>query len=322
MTRVAIIGAGPAGLVAARTLVDAGADVCVFDKGRRPGGRLNTREHGAYQFDHGAQFFTVRDERISPMLEDWVSLKVVALWKGRLVRLMGNTAEVARPTKRYVGTPSMISLASELRGELEILSLTRIVGVERNQKEWHLHDELGRDHGGFDRVVIAIPAPQAVPLLSEVPELQRAAEAVGMAPSFAGMFVFAEPPPMDFDGAFVGDGPFTWIARDASKPGRPDVEAWVVHASSEWTRRHWSGDRTDIARRFLEELTMRFGSLPDTLFERTHRWGYALADGFAPGVLWDAKLGIGAVGDWCRGGRVEGALVSGIQIADKVVASG
>ncbi len=256
------------------------------------------------------------------MLEDWVSLKVVALWKGRLVRLMGNTAEVARPTKRYVGTPSMISLASELRGELEILSLTRIVGVERNQKEWHLHDELGRDHGGFDRVVIAIPAPQAVPLLSEVPALQRAAEAVGMAPSFAGMFVFAEPPPMDFDGAFVGDGPFTWIARDASKPGRPDVEAWVVHASSEWTRRHWSGDRTDIARRFLEELTMRFGSLPDTLFERTHRWGYALADGFAPGVLWDAKLGIGAVGDWCRGGRVEGALVSGIQIADKVVASG
>ena len=216
----------------------------------------------------------------------------------------------------------MISLASELRGELEILSLTRIVGVERNQKEWHLHDELGGDHGGFDRVVIAIPAPQAVPLLSEVPALQRAAEAVGMAPSFAGMFVFAEPPPMDFDGAFVGDGPFTWIARDASKPGRPDAEAWVVHASSEWTRRHWSGDRTDIARRFLEELTMRFGSLPDTLFERTHRWGYALADGFAPGVLWDAKLGIGAVGDWCRGGRVEGALVSGIQIADKVVASG
>lgn len=322
MIRVAIIGAGPAGLVAARTLVNAGAVVRVYDKGRRPGGRLNTREHGSYQFDHGSQFFTVRDERISPMLEAWVGLKVVALWEGRLVRLMGDTAEVARPTKRYVGTPSMISLAKELSEELEIISLTRITGVERNKKGWHLHDELGGHHGTFDRVVIAIPAPQAVPLLSEVPLLQRAAEAVEMAPCFAGMFVFSEPPPMDFDGAFVGDGPFTWIARDASKPGRPDVETWVVHASPEWTRRHWSGDRTDVAQSFLEELTMRFGPLPNTLFERAHRWGYALADGSTPGVLWDAKLGIGAVGDWCLGGRVEGALVSGIQIADKVIESG
>tara|TARA_Y100000590_G_scaffold333794_1_gene379732 strand:+ start:896 stop:1546 length:651 start_codon:yes stop_codon:yes gene_type:complete len=216
----------------------------------------------------------------------------------------------------------MISLAKELSEELEIISLTRITGVERNKKGWHLHDELGGHHGTFDRVVIAIPAPQAVPLLSEVPLLQRAAEAVEMAPCFAGMFVFSEPPPMDFDGAFVGDGPFTWIARDASKPGRPDVETWVVHASPEWTRRHWSGDRTDVAQSFLEELTMRFGPLPNTLFERAHRWGYALADGSTPGVLWDAKLGIGAVGDWCLGGRVEGALVSGIQIADKVIESG
>lgn len=322
MTRVAVIGAGPAGLIAARTLVDAGAAVSVFDKGRRSGGRLNTREHGSYQFDHGAQFFTVRDQRISPMLEDWVRLKVVALWEGRLIRLIRDTAELARPTKRYVGTPSMISLASQLKGELEILSLTRIVGVERNKKGWYLLDELGDEHEGFDRVVIAIPAPQAVPLLSEVPMLQRAAEAVNMAPSYAGMFVFAEPPPMDFDGAFVGDGPFTWIARDASKPGRPDVEAWVVHATSEWTRKNWSVDRADIARGFLAELAMRFGSLPDTLFERAHRWGYALADGSAPGVLWDAKFGIGAVGDWCMGGRVEGALVSGIEIAEKVIASG
>ncbi len=33
--RIAVVGAGPAGLVAARTLVAAGASVSVFDKGRR-----------------------------------------------------------------------------------------------------------------------------------------------------------------------------------------------------------------------------------------------------------------------------------------------
>ena len=51
---------------------------------------------------------------------------------------------------------------------------------------------------------------------------------------------------MDFDGAFVTDGPVSWIARDASKPGRPDAESWVVHTAPEWTREHWDVDRSDI----------------------------------------------------------------------------
>ena len=43
LERVAVVGAGIAGLAAARRLAAAGVEVTVFDKARRPGGRLATR---------------------------------------------------------------------------------------------------------------------------------------------------------------------------------------------------------------------------------------------------------------------------------------
>ena len=55
MARIAIIGAGIAGLVAAQRLQQQ-ADVVVFEKSWRAGGRVTTR-HKEYSFDHGAQHF-------------------------------------------------------------------------------------------------------------------------------------------------------------------------------------------------------------------------------------------------------------------------
>jgi predicted NAD/FAD-dependent oxidoreductase len=61
---------------------------------------------------------------------------------------------------------------------------------------------------------------------------------------------------------------------------------------------------------------------PETgvLHLNSHLWRYAQA--VAPlsvGCLWDDTLGIGACGDWCNGSRIEGAFLSGISVAERVV---
>ncbi len=71
--KIGIIGAGLSGLEAGRILQRHGASVTLFDKARRPGGRANTREHGPYRFDHGAQFFTVRDPAVRSRLDTWIA---------------------------------------------------------------------------------------------------------------------------------------------------------------------------------------------------------------------------------------------------------
>ncbi|MEQ8330710.1 MAG: FAD-dependent oxidoreductase [Longimicrobiales bacterium] len=326
--RVAVVGAGLAGLMAGRTLQDHGLDVTVFDKGRRPGGRSNTREHDAHRFDHGAQYFTARDPMVQRLVASWEQAGVVAPWQGRLVRIEGRATEAARAATRWVGTPGMIAVAQHLAADLTVRSATRIVGLSRGAEgtvsgaggRWFLASEEGGEYGPFDRVVVAVPAPQAAELLAPSPELAAAARAVDMAPVWAGLFAFEQRLPLDFDGAFLVDGPLSWIARDSSKPGRAGGERWVVHATSEWTQAHHDTPRERIPALLMTALQERFGSLPDPVFQRAHRWGYARADDAGPdGPLYDPAQGVVVCGDWCEGGRVEGALVSGAAAAGRLL---
>ena len=62
-THIAIVGAGIAGLAAARRLRAAGLTCTLFDKSPGLGGRMATRREGYLRFDHGAQYFTARGPR-------------------------------------------------------------------------------------------------------------------------------------------------------------------------------------------------------------------------------------------------------------------
>jgi phytoene dehydrogenase-like protein len=54
--RIAVVGAGIAGLACARTVAASGLSCTVFEKSRGTGGRAATRRHNGHRFDHGAPF--------------------------------------------------------------------------------------------------------------------------------------------------------------------------------------------------------------------------------------------------------------------------
>ena len=80
--RVAVVGAGIAGLACARRLVESGHDVKVFDKGRSVGGRAATRRikigESELSFNHGAQYFTIRDPAFRAEVDRLVAAGAVA----------------------------------------------------------------------------------------------------------------------------------------------------------------------------------------------------------------------------------------------------
>ena len=61
MKNTAVIGAGMAGITAARTLLKAGHRVTIFEKSHGAGGRMASRNTPYGSFDHGTQYFTVRN---------------------------------------------------------------------------------------------------------------------------------------------------------------------------------------------------------------------------------------------------------------------
>ncbi|MEZ5524064.1 MAG: NAD(P)-binding protein [Pseudomonadales bacterium] len=95
LPRIAIIGAGMAGLSLAN-LLENHADTTLFEKSAGVGGRMSTRYAGAYQFDHGAQYFTARSKAFQGFLAPMLATGVVRAWQPSVLTLGGDK----KPYKR------------------------------------------------------------------------------------------------------------------------------------------------------------------------------------------------------------------------------
>jgi hypothetical protein len=320
---VGVIGAGLSGLMCARTLVDHGHAVQVFEKGRGPGGRMSRRREGEWQFDHGAQYFTVRDGVFRRFVESWQHDGVVDRWQGRIAVLdRGSWVSKDDDTERYVGVPGMNAVCAHLAGELDTRYSTRVDSVERADGRWQLVSGDEGSLGSFDALVVSAPAPQTATLLeNEAPAIAARAAAVDMAPCWAVMAVFDESLNLPFDGAFVADSPLSWVARNASKPERPGHEAWVLHGSPQWSRTHLELDAPEAAQGLLAAFAEASDARPPAPAHlRAHRWRFALPVEPRPEpCLFDRDLALVACGDWCAGPRVEGAYRSGAAAAGRLL---
>ena len=320
---IAVIGAGVAGLLCARTLTDHGARVTIFEKSRGVGGRCATRRVDAWCFDHGAQYFTVRDPRLAPFIESWRQQGLIALWQGALaVREAGQWQPAKSGVHRWVAVPGMSALGAHLAADLLVHRNTMVERIERAGHRWRLIGGLGDELGAFDVVLACVPAPQALQLLApNAPALAQVIATAEMHPVWATMLVLAERPAVAWDGAFLNDDEtLSWISRNASKPGRGFGETWVLHATREWTIRHLEDSADSVSDAMMTAYHAATGSTAVPVHAVSHRWRYAQPDPVvAAPALYDAELGLGAAGDWCGGARVEGALLSGIALAERVL---
>ncbi len=335
--RVAVVGAGLAGLTCARVLADHNIDVTVFEKSRGLGGRCATRRDGPWRFDHGAQYFTIRDSRLLPHIHAWQQQGVIASWQGSLaVRENGAWQAAKAGVRRWVAVPGMSALGAHLAQDLEVQLNTAVTHIQREGRQWRLVADGGADLGTYDVVLACVPSPQAQALLAPVaPALAASAAEAVMFPTWATMVVLNARPQLPWDGAFLNDDPVLgWISRDASKPGRPADETWVLHATRAWSLAHLEDDQQSVARAMSDAFTAVLGNdvghddsqgnapqpVPGVVHSVAHRWRFALPDPVtADAALYDGALGIGAGGDWCGGPRVEGALLSGVALAGRVL---
>jgi len=307
--RIGIVGAGMAGLACAEGLANRGHDVVLFDKGRGPGGRMSTRRietaAGEAYFDHGAQYFTVRDGAFRQRVDAWMTEGAVAPWPSA-----GSDA--------YVGVPAMNAPLRLASNSQRVLWTTRVVRIDSSDRGW----QLGLDRGeavALDIVIVATPAEQAADLLaSAAPDLSGRARAVVSEPCWTLMLAFSEPVPVAKN-CWRGEYIVGWAARNSSKPGRIGPESWVVQASPAWSRAHVEADPEWVSASLKDALANLLGSvLPPTVGECSHRWRFARSGAEGAGAIFDRDRGLGLCGDWLIGPRVEAAWLSGTALAKRI----
>ena len=334
---VAIIGAGLAGLSCAQALVQGGYQVHVFDKSRGPSGRMSTRRAddpaGPWQCDHGAQYFTARNAAFRTEVARWQQAGVAALWDARLASFGGSSWSTPEtPLERFVGTPRMTSPAAWLVQGLQQAGeraqthwQTTVQRLDRQADGWAITSaEHGLHAQRYSAVLLAVPAPQALPLLQPVAEAGAAvAASARMRGNWAVMVRCPAPVPLPWDGAFINDGPLRWVARDSSKPGRtvpPGMETWLLHASPEWSEAHIEDSADTVTATLLAAFAALGGPTVHLVQATAHRWRYADTESaLTQGHWWDAAARVGMCGDWLNGGKVEGAWLSGQSLAQQVL---
>ena len=331
--RVAVIGAGIAGTACARTLADHGVTVTILEKSRGPGGRISTRRGDAGAFDHGAQYFSVRDARFGDRVRDWVEQGVVARWDGRFAEVDADGVRPLDAPPRFVGVPGMGALCGHLASGVAIETSTRVQDLLCTDHGWMATtpcaDGSLRALGPFDVVLSTAPAPQSSEMLAvAAPALAAIARAADMRTMWSLMLSSTSPIALSFDHARVLDDgcPLAWISRISSKPGRVQDgrDRWVLLARDAWSVAHLEDSADSVA----AELAAAFSALcarlsvalPALDHLSAHRWRHALparADGGSS--AFDAERGIGIAGDWMRGPRVEDAYLSGVSLAGRVL---
>ena len=340
---IAIVGAGMAGIACARTLVQAGHRVTVFEKSQGFGGRMSTRKSAFGTFDHGAQYFTVRDARFAKVLS--LNPALCRPWSANTVRVLdshGRVAAAGLPGRdpHWVPTPGMNALVAQwaqpliASGSVELQ--TRVTAIESDalhKKKWQLRTTGANDSAhvfsGFDAVVLAIPGPQAEELLatnSSLAKLGAKVQQSTVAPCWTLMLAF----PQAVQPGLTTLGPqwnaarsthhrIAWLARESSKPGRGAVERWTVQASAAWSQEHLQDNPARVTAKLIKAFSEVTGIRAEPAHAQAHRWLYAKTEKpLGVSHLWDGKLGVGVCGDWCLGHRVEDAFVSGLDLALKL----
>ncbi|MEI8169562.1 MAG: FAD-dependent oxidoreductase [Rhodoferax sp.] len=340
LKKIAVIGAGMAGVSCARTLVQAGHQVTLFEKSKGIGGRMATRESAFGTFDHGAQYFTVRDARFKLALDTVPGLSKA--WSANAVQILDENGQIAAaslPAKdvHWVPTEGMNTLPKALAQTLldahKVELETRVTHLERdalNAGLWQLRTEGvdGAAHvfSGFDTVLLAIPAPQATALLQTAPETSAMAQqldVVKMAPCWTLMLAFpqAVQPGLStlgpqWNAARSTHHRIAWLARESSKPGHANIERWTVQASAAFSQDHLQDDAARVQAKLLKAFSEVTGIRAEPAHVESHRWLYAqTTTPLGKSHLWDAKSGVGLCGDWCLGHRVEEAFISGHELA-------
>ena len=307
---IAIVGAGMAGLMAARSLRARGASVIVLEKSRGVGGRMATKRVGAAVFDQGAQFFTARDEAFARCVREWAEAGVVAKWPGG-------------QQERWIGRGGMTGVAKQLSAGLDIERERKVTAAMHVAEGW----ELAIDGHGLmraERLVLTAPVPQSLALLAaggvRLPnDVTEALTRVDYHPCLALLVVLDGPSAVPAGGVAVGEGPLRWVADNAKKGiSSAAGGAVTLHATPAFSAEHYGKPESEIAA-LLVPAAREFLGGAQVVSATLHRWRYSeVVTAWPERCLWWPELALGMAGDAFGGARVEGAALSGLAIAERI----
>ncbi len=324
MKNCLVLGAGIAGITAARKLQENGWKVTVIDKARGVGGRLATRRIDEAVFDHGAQFITARDPVFASLIADLRGAGVVYEWCRGIP--VATHPEPPDGHPRYQGTGGMAAIAKHLAKGLDVRVRHRAVQLRILEGRWLAHIDAAAPIAA-DALICTAPVPQTLDLLDlggcELPaDSREQLDRIKYHPCIALMVLLDGRSALPQPGALrFEQGPVSFICDNRIKGISPEATAITVHASPTFSREHWNVNEADVRHWLLKQAGDYYNSAVRSA--TLHRWRFSMpAEPHpAPFLRVPVEAPLVFAGDAFNGPRVEGAALSGMAAAEDLLGS-
>ncbi len=298
---IAIIGAGMAGVAAAKALLTRRHTVTIFEKSRGFGGRCASKRWEGHVIDHGAQYFTIRDERFRVAVQSASGDALMQLQAPVLDEHGNELPDTGRWFHRDGNSRLVRDLAQ---------------GVDAKTEHAIDHaDSLLRTTGGeFDHVVSTAPWPQTARLFG-IDTTFDYVPCITVLLAYRGEWLGTTQ-----DQYAISDhsGPLAWSSCENHKPSRiaEGQTVMVAQMSEAWSREHLELPLDEYPSMVRAMVEKRW-DLPEECFLAGlgHRWRYArVTNPMTPVPLPEQ---VHFAGDALLSSRLESAWLAGAALAAK-----
>ncbi len=305
--KVAIVGAGTAGLACARTLVDAGHEAVVFEKSRGFGGRVTTRRKDGFVWDTGAGY--IEAEMLPHLPPDGLTRIDKPVW------VVGEDL-TPRPDRetgpRYAYVGGNNSLGKGLAAGLTIHRETRIESLVPLRNE-------------YDAVVLTAPIPQTRDLLATVSEARDLGEVAYRSCLAVALGYEGAAPDVPYVSLMARDLPLGWLSLESTKcPGRAPEGccSFVAQLGETFSVENYAVEADDLIA-LAAGYVQRLYGLECPIVSDVMRWRFS-----QPTVLGDFDKAnppdtrILVASDGLTGGKIHHAYAAGLKAAQRLIEGG
>jgi len=294
---VVVVGAGIAGISAARVMHSAGLSVQVVEVTSGPGGRMASVEIGGATFDHGAQFFTTRGPEFTSIVDSAVAAGAVKKW-------CDGFDDPPDGFPRYRGSESMADLVRWMATGIDVRYDTEVLNL--------------RDFPA-DGYVISAPVGEGLALVESsgiaiAPDLVADLGSLGYKPTIAVLLLLDIVPEMaPHGGKQYEPGEDLAFVTDNQRKGISSVPAVTLHLSNELSGQMWSSADDVIVQAALRLVAESLDE-HSVIGSRVHRWSAAGPVRVHPErtVVFGENPVVALAGEIFGGPKVEGAFLSGL----------
>lgn len=298
-----VIGAGLSGLNIARKIHHSGlGSVKVIEKSRGVGGRMATRRTLQTRFDHGAQFYRLKND-ILELHQEWFKNNITHQW------FRSSLGE------HWSAKTGMTAFAKNMQIDLDVELEKEIRTIHFEDNKWKLISKTD-DEWSCEHLIISSPLPQTVNLLSELEKGNKLNSAqfsviksIQYTKALIALVTLENNSPLEGSGYLEFDHGDFFSISDQHKKGLSELPALTVTMSADFSEKEFENDDKETLDKILVLLNSHYPQLKISGAE-LKKWRYCKPVNQYQSLFLEIAPKLFLIGDAFGGSSLLGAVRS------------